>query len=60
MEKLINNEARPRKDEFERIICDCCGSNEISDDDDIADEMLCDICFEMINDNTPIGYGKGE
>lgn len=60
MEKLINNAVRPRKDEFGRIICDCCGTQVISDDPGIAKEMLCDRCADEINGMETSGYRKGE
>lgn len=60
MKKLINNAVRPRKDEFGRIICDCCGTQVISDDPEIAEEGLCDRCADEINNEEIIGYRKGE
>lgn len=43
------------------MVCDCCGEREISDDDEIAAEQLCDRCFKEIQaDNEVIGWGKGE
>lgn len=61
MQKLINNAIRPRKDEFGRIICDCCGTQVISDDPEIAADMLCDRCNREINEDAEIiGWRKGE
>lgn len=42
------------------IKCEHCGQNMISDDPDIAEEMLCDKCADRINNEGIIGYRKGE
>ena len=40
--------------------CAHCGQNLLSDDPDIAEEMLCDRCANEINGMEVIGYRKGE
>lgn len=52
MEKLINNEIRPRRDEFGNIYCECCGDQFLSDDPKIAAEGLCDRCNREINEDS--------
>lgn len=42
------------------IYCEHCGMDLISDDPDIAEEMLCDRCADEINNPEIIGYRKGE
>lgn len=50
-------------DELDQIadgLCAHCGEREISEDPDIADEMLCDRCADEINDDEILGHRKGE
>jgi hypothetical protein len=42
-------------------ICECCKSFVISDDPEIAEQMLCDRCnSEIEEDSQIIGWRKGE
>ncbi|MBT8490942.1 MAG: hypothetical protein KJN62_07830 [Deltaproteobacteria bacterium] len=43
----------------EWLQCACCNEMPVSDDEDLAAEMLCDRCAKE-NDNEIIGYRKGE
>lgn len=51
-------------DELDQIadgLCAHCGGQFISDDPEIAEQMLCDRCNREINENAEIiGWGKGE
>lgn len=41
--------------------CECCGDYELSDDPEIAAEMLCDRCNREINEDAEIiGWNKNE
>lgn len=46
MTKIINNEVRPRRDEFGRIICECCGNHPVDRDNE---QQLCENCYEELN-----------
>lgn len=58
MDKLINNEVRPRRDEFGRILCECCDRPT-----ELIEEGLCESCQNELNrpwDSDFIGYRKGK
>ena len=45
----------------ENKACECCNERILSDDPEIAAEMLCDRCNREINEDSQIiGYRKGE
>lgn len=42
------------------LLCECCGTENVSDNPDLQAEMLCDRCADQINNDEIIGYRKGE
>lgn len=46
--------------EFGELFCECCGDQIISDAPEIMEHELCDRCYDEINGDEIIGYGRGE
>ena len=42
------------------LLCECCGLSSVSDEPEIAEDMLCDSCYRQFNKDEIIGYRKGE